>query len=622
MKNKSLFSLSVICFWINLQAQTWQSNMVKFGTDGKLTYTYTNTTDSNRIPDFSYAGYKSSNVPIPNVTKILSTLTPVAGDNTIQINNAITAADSITPDSNGIRGVILLKKGNYNMTGTINLNVSGVILRGEGSGSDTTSNTVITALGNTPNQRTVLIAGGGGTATDGWNKVGSIAYFKTNWVKVGDNTFTVDDASSFNVGDNVIINSPCTQAWINAVDGGGTNTSPAWTVGSLPLQFKRIITAINGNTVTIDAPVFNHLKLSEAQSQMWKEDRSNIKTEIGIEDLRIDIQNWTDMDTSESHAWQAIDMFQVEDCWARNVVTLHFGQAGFRTSTATRVTIDSCQAIDPVATITAERRYNFEVYTKSTLILFKNCFATNARHSYVSNGTSYVSGIVFLRCQSQDPNTSSEGHRMWSMGLLYDNLKDYGNLPSDSRVLGLYNRGSMGTSHGWSAAHSVAWNCDTRRTSGPAGVIVCQQPPTAQNYVIGGCGAVNLTASIPYPNLPLGYVEGFNQCSETLVPQSLFEQQLADRLLVTGLSGSKIIQQNNIQVFPNPSINGIFNVSINDFVTNIYVEVYDMSGKIILNDTIESSHQILDMSNMNNGFYMIKFLNEKVNEIQKICILK
>jgi len=86
-------------------------------------------------------------------------------------------------------------------------------------------------------------------------------------------------------------------------------------------------------------------------------------------------------------------------------------------------------------------------------------------------------------------------------------------------VLGLYNRGDYGTGHGWSSAHSVAWNYATG-----AGVGVIQRPPTAQNYAIGCSGVV--TGDGPFPN-PAGYIEGTNRSG--LVPPSLYQAQYLDR---------------------------------------------------------------------------------------------
>jgi hypothetical protein len=88
-------------------------------------------------------------------------------------------------------------------------------------------------------------------------------------------------------------------------------------------------------------------------------------------------------------------------------------------------------------------------------------------------------------------------------------------------VIRLYNRGDYGTSHGWAAAHSVAWACDVT----PRGRLVVQAPPTAQNYAIGCSGQI--LGKGPYPGAP-GFIEGSNRPG--LEPRSLYDAQLAERL--------------------------------------------------------------------------------------------
>ena len=520
----SIVIKTALCLFIVLSvfagySQTWQSSIVKFGTNGKLTYVAD--ANQNRVIDFSAAGYKNSNETIPTLTNIIVTLSPIAGDNTAAINAAIQSAASISPDANGLKGVILLQPGNYEIQGTILLNISGVVLRGSGSG---VSGTVLTGTGDIPHQRTMLVAGGG--INGGWNRSGSKVNITSSFVAVGSAQFTVASTAGFSVGDGIVIYHPSSAAWITAVEGGATATDPAWTAGSIDIQMNRIITAISGDTITIESPVTNHLDLSLSQCYIYKIDKSTTQNKIGVENLRIDIQNWTNLLVDENHAWEALEMYDLEDSWAKNVVTLHFGQAGFKIGTAARITIDSCQALDPCAQLIGGQRDNFQVDAWSSNILLTHCYGTKARHCYEVNGKSTASLIVFHRCTSVDPTNPSEGHYKWSTGILFDCFRDSGTLPDFSHALGLYNRGDYGTSHGWGSAHSVGWNCDLRRSSGSAGIFLCQKPPTAQNFAIGGFGQMNVGA--PFPQ-PAGYVEGWNNNAAALTPESLFEQQLMDR---------------------------------------------------------------------------------------------
>src|SRR5581483_1639658 len=139
----------------------------------------------------------------------------------------------------------------------------------------------------------------------------------------------------------------------------------------------------------------------------------------------------------------------------------------------------------------------------------------------VSNGTSDDSDVVFLNGTIDHPHASSEGHRLWPTGLLYDNIKTVNYVSADAPdVLGLYNRGTFGSGHGWAAAHSVMWNCNAA-----GGHVMCQQPPTAQNYAIGCFGKVD--GNGPFPGGP-GFIEGTGVSG--LQPVSLYQAQLADRL--------------------------------------------------------------------------------------------
>jgi hypothetical protein len=411
----------------------------------------------------------------------------------------------------------MLLAGAYDVYGTIRLDADGVVLRGAGDDEDTLTNTVIRGKGNTPDQRTILVAGGG-SSTFWRNEIsGSRSNIISDTVAVGSRSFRVANPSLYAEGDNIIIFHDGTAAWLQAVDFGGTATDPPWAVGEQPIVYNRYITAISGDTISIDAPVFNHLVRSLSQCYIYTYARTGLVTNVGIEHLRIDIE--TAGGTDESHAWNAIDLYQIEDAWVTQCTMLHFGLSGIRSNTASRITVDSCRALDPVSIIEGGKRYNFNIYTGSQLILFSHCLARNGRHHYVSNGVSRTSGCVFLDCVSEGAYASSEGHRWWSTGLLYDNLTEVAP-NTNGALLGLYNRGDYGTSHGWAAAHSVAWRCNLAGRE-----LIVQKPPTAQNYAIGCSGQI--TGDGPYSQ-PAGYIEGAN--SPGLVPRSLYLAQLAERM--------------------------------------------------------------------------------------------
>jgi hypothetical protein len=260
--------------------------------------------------------------------------------------------------------------------------------------------------------------------------------------------------------------------------------------------------------IHLDAPIYNHLDRRLSQSTVAIVAAKDTVSEAGVEDIRIEIETAGGED--EDHAWNAVAVVGAEDCWVKGVSARSFGYAGVRVSKAIRITVQGCQATGPVAIRTGSRMYNFAADESAQLVLFTRCHAAGARHSFISNGKSTTSGIVWHRCSMEGGDF--EGHRLWSQALLLDNCQEL----SGSGQAKLMNRGDMGTSHGWGAAHSVIWQFN--------GQIVCQKPPTAQNYAVSSDGSVRET---PYYPGPWGSIE---IRPGRLVPESIYEAQLCERL--------------------------------------------------------------------------------------------
>lgn len=482
-------------------AGSWQSSVVSYN-NGRLQYT--SDSAQNRIPDFSYAGYYSGQRPLPNLA-VIQTLSPISGDNTVRIQQALDAIGNRTPDAQGLRGALLLAPGRYTINGTVRINKSGVVLRGSGDGGDASNATILLGAGNTPHQRTLIVVGNGDSTP--WT-AGSATNVTDQFVQVGSKSLNVADASRFTVGQEVIVRHPSSQAWINAVNGGGVVSDAWWAVGALDMTWTRRVTKIAGTTLTLDAPIFNHLDRALSQATVAPVTSRNIIANAGVENLRVDIQTAGGED--ENHVWDAIGVVGAEDSWVKNATVLHFGHAGVFTQGAIRITVDDVQALDPVGIRTGGRFYNFDAESNSQLVLFTKVHATGGRHSFISNGTQTTSGIVWHR-STEGGGSDSEGHRQWSQGLLFDTIN-----ASAASNIQLINRGDYGTSHGWGNVHSVIWNYN--RT------MVVQKPPTGQNYAISQAG----TRSTSYPFPGAG---GFADIrSGSLVPNSLYEAQLCDRL--------------------------------------------------------------------------------------------
>lgn len=520
----ALAAASFLALAIGGEALAWESTKVYYNNQGQLQYAVDS--DANRIVDFSYAGYHRGERDIPDSSAISPVLnvSPVTGDNTTALQQALNTVAAWPLNANGIRGVVLLAAGDYPVHGTLRINASGVILKGAGFDDDPALNTVLRRpLLTTTNKNPVLVAGGNLSSNwSGGDTPQNRRDITSSIVSVGDRSFTVASTAGLAAGDNIIIKHPSTQAWIDSVGGGGTAGDPSWTVDSLPLVFNRYITGISGNTVTIDAPLTNKLNRSLSQSYLYKYDRAGLLTEIGVENLQITID--TASSTSENHAEDALVFNTVEDSWVNRVKVKHFVNKGIVLQTSSRVTVQNSYSVEPHSKDEGGRRYNFGVES-GQLNLFVNNLAQQGRHSYFGNGATWDSGNVFLDNTAKDSYDVSEPHRKWGHGFLYDNHKELDLRGTNKIVLGLYNRGDYGTSHGWSAANSVLWNCDVGK-----GKAIIEHPPTAENYAIGCKGNISGTGGPFRSVIPTttGFIEGTGQ-TQLSIP-SLYRVQLAERL--------------------------------------------------------------------------------------------
>src|SRR5262249_16834797 len=153
----------------------------------------------------------------------------------------------------------LLAPGIYDVSGTLKLSVSGVILQGSGSGSGGTT------LNMNGSPHLLFSFGGSGS----WTITGSAVNVTDSYVPSGASSFNVNDASSFAVGDTILINRPVTTAWIHfmGMDTLTRNGVPqTWIPAGTIIKTDRTITAISGNQIILDVPVADDFDATLLQS--------------------------------------------------------------------------------------------------------------------------------------------------------------------------------------------------------------------------------------------------------------------------------------------------------------------------------------------------------------------
>lgn len=450
------------------------------------------------LPDFSYAGYKRSETPIPFIKEVI-TLSPEKGKDYINIQNAINELSNM-PLVNGFRGAILLKAGTYKINNTLKIRVSGIVLRGEGQGYNGTviidtraGSKEISALVAKRKTTTSLIIQGSSQVDYDYSRA---ALIKTDIVKVAATSFEINKNPGFSIGDTISIIKTTNDNWVDEL----SMRQFGWTTDQYQIGHTRVISNIQGNTVYLNIPMDDQIKATEGGGKIVKVSFPKRISNSGVENLRMESSYSSDED--ELHIWSAIHLIGVQDCWVRNVTSMYYaystvglyGNSDFNT-------IQDCAMLEPKSLPVGDRRYAFHIIS-GTGNLFQRCFSDKGRHDFVT--AARVSGPnVFLDGYAATSIHEIGPHHRWATGTLYDNI--YGG------VIAARNREGGGSGHGWSGAFNMFWNCRANIS------FKIENPPGAVNWLVGGVGAIagdSYTASLGHP----------------VEPRSLFIEQLTRRI--------------------------------------------------------------------------------------------
>jgi hypothetical protein len=481
------------------------------------------TSQGDKLPDFSFAGYRQSEVALPALNSpAKKTLSPGSGDQ----SPAIQAALDAVYKAGG--GVVALKAGTYALSSGL-LIQNGTTLRGAGTGKTTLtvkslSEAVIT-LGKT-------------TAKE---KRGQSVKITDNYVPAGTDTVHVADASGFSVGMNVYIERGVTQAWIDAMGmtahkkGDGSDRDFTWLkVISVPLSTlslsifhtyssqagtlvpqPRRIRSMNGKAISLDIPLTDSLNaandiMSPIQLTPYTPP-SPQPTEMGIENLSMRVAPTCSGrilgDATCSSPAVSIPSW-TRDAWVRNLDLTGFNNHINIAQSASRITI---------TTITMNRDgptdngagYALDIAIDGTQVLVHNCKtlgAADARSYSVATQSLTPGPNACIGYEAQQAVESIEPHQRWAHGFL--------NQGSKVAAVMFRNRGGAGSGHGWTVNNGVSWNSKASK-------IVMQDPPLGQNYCFGCVGEKSSKKG-----------EETNSTGEYgafVEPAGLFEAQLKDR---------------------------------------------------------------------------------------------
>ncbi|WP_242689053.1 DUF6298 domain-containing protein [Pedobacter sp. SYSU D00535] len=433
---------------------------ITIGPKGSLSYN----PDSlgNRIPDYSYAGYKAGESAIPNVA-VKVTVPVKAGDATARIQSALDYVASLPVGKDGFRGAVLLEKGTYQVNGGLVIKASGVVLRGSGMQD---AGTILLGAGD---DRQTLIS------VKGINNLSGKQAIKItdSYVPVNAMKFRVASTAGLKAGDMIQVIRPSTKEWIDVLGAnefGGGISALGWKPGTRDLTWDRKIVSINGTEITIDAPVTTALDARFGAGTIVPYAWNGRIANVGVENIQLQSSYDKSNSKDEDHRWMAVVLENVQDAWVRQVVFKHFaGSAVNVLETARRVTVEDCKSLAPISEIAGQRRYTF--LTSGQQTLFQRLYSEFGYHDFAVGFTA-AGPNAFVQCESHLPFSFSGTIDSWASGVLFDIVNIDGN------ALSLLNRNQDAQGAGWTAANSMIWQCAAARIDNYA-------PPTAQNWAIG-----------------------------------------------------------------------------------------------------------------------------------------
>jgi hypothetical protein len=465
------------------------------------------------ILDFSRVGYKWGDeaIPSPATVKILS---PPAGgaDATSLINGAIAEAHS----AGG--GVVLLRKGEYRIDGTISFAAKrNVVLRGEGESETDGTRIIATSTaagydaGGEPASILISMQGGSGGA----RVQGSTSDIVGDYIPAGQFWARVANPSLFAVGQDVVVKRNVTQGWIDDLK---MTALSGWSVADIDKKLmERVITKISADTLWFENPLPICIEPGYGGGTVYRYSYGDRIEGCGVENMFLGTVSTSN--TGENHAAVAIYVNRARHCWVRNVTSARFSFCGvWILQYATNITVNKCTVLDMHSTLSGSRRYPFLI--KGQLSLVSDCYCETARHAFSTSGPTTNGPNVFVNCHARQCYYDNGPHQRMATGTLYDNVKAERTGSSWSAAAFAFMDRGTADGHGWTELNGTLWNIET-----DGGICVQKPWVSGNNYGVGCIGK----AMTGYPGVGSRDRGRMVSFGAHVAPLSLYEAQLALR---------------------------------------------------------------------------------------------
>lgn len=548
--------LSFVALAINATAQTpWRSSLYSASWTPPTSLLF----ESDKlIQDFSFAGYRRGDVPVPTISGPIYDVTSYGADTTGAIDSTIAIQNAINAAAAGGGGVVYLPAGTFRISpqGTnayaLRLAANGVVLRGAGPGQTFLFNDSYAMR----SKHIIRVEG----SSSSWATVPSGSPQPTITADLLSPTtlIPVSSVAGFVVGDWVILRADATDAFI-----AEHNMTDLWAGQGSSLggvQFLRQVTAIDTATqrLTIDVPIRYYLKTRD-NARVHKA-VAHVE-EVGLENFSIgnrehanagSATGWAEEDYNtvgngsyDVHASFVVALRRARNCWISNVKTYrpavntlntHILSNGILLEHSRGVTVRGCEFQRPLYGGGGGNGYMYRLQRANECLL-RDCAARYNRHGFVfshmaTSGNVIHGGIAQVtRTQIAAPGTTSGEGCDHHMHLSHSNLIDGVQLDQD--FFTAHYRGTSGTppQHGQTSAHTVYWNLVGLAYHSTKTFIV-RSEQARYGYMIGTRGAASgmtTTGADATRTAPVDHAEGAG-LGGALEPLSLYYDQVSRRL--------------------------------------------------------------------------------------------
>ncbi|OBS24458.1 hypothetical protein FPOA_05000 [Fusarium poae] len=447
------------------------------------------------LPDFSFAGYHSSAIILPNGPG--NNITLAFNSTIVDVRPLIQDAIDTISSSGG--GTVVLPEGRWPITAGINI-PSGVVVAGAGD------NKTVLVLQESPSQPVFTL---GTPANTTRPRYGFRSNITNQYLPIGSSSVEVTNGAGFAADQLVYVSRNASEAWIraNGMDGlVRDDAQQTWIPVDKRILSPNQISSVYGTNITLRIPLTDNLDSDYVQPELIVYTPPYVNEEIGIQDLGIEVPDTCSGAPLNDKTCNSAAIYfppWTVDSWASGLSLRGFNKFFQVDQDASRITIQN-------STMDRDRDIQgaalpFDILIQGSEILIQDCSQVGiptARCFTVGTGSLTPGPNAVLRHKAKSDAQTIYPHQRWAQGLLVE----------DSSVRTLFvDRDTKGSGHGWSINGGVGWNLD--------GNVDFESPPLGINWCIG-CGG---NGRDPKGNAT------FIESGKRVEPRSLFMTQLEER---------------------------------------------------------------------------------------------